>query len=168
MEELTLEYNRYVYYFRNEITDETIQSLIDVLVGIPSVDLYFCTIGGEMSAMKALIHFINNHPDIEIYLTDYIASAGTFLLVECNKPVYLTNELDWILFHMGDRDFGGKFRKDKLNQDILYDQLKQCNLKYADLFKKLGLTFKEIKKYLEGDDVILYQKDFNRLKINRK
>ena len=168
MEELTLEYNRYVYFFRDEITDETVQSLIDVLVGIPSVDLFFSTVGGEMSAMKALVHFINNHPDIEIYLVDYVASAGTFLLVDCNKPVYLTEELDWILFHMGDRDFGGKFRKEKLNYDILYDQLKIVNQSYADKFKKLGLTSKEIKQYLAGDDVILYQKDFNRLKVNRK
>ena len=168
MEGLTLEYNRYVYYFRNEITDETVQSLIDVLVGIPSVDLFFSTVGGEMSAMKALVHFINNHPDIEIYLVDYVASAGTFLLVDCNKPVYLTEELDWILFHMGDRDFGGKFRKEKLNYDILYDQLKIVNQSYADKFKKLGLTAKEIKQYLAGDDVILYQKDFDRLKVLRK
>lgn len=168
MEEIEVEYNRYVYYFRDEINDESVQDLINILVGVPSCDLFFCTPGGEMSAMKALIHFINGHPDINIYLIDYVASAGTFFLVECNKPVYITDCLDWILFHMGDRDFGGKFRKGKIDQDILYDQLKKSNEEYATKFKKLGLTPKEIKQYLAGEDVILYQKDFNRLKVGRK
>lgn len=167
-EEVTVEYNRYVYIFTEEITSESVQSLIDVLVGVPSVDLYFCTIGGELPWMNALVHFINNHPDINIYLTGWIASAGTLLLTDCEKPVYLTDDLDWILFHVADRDFGGKFRKEKLNQDVLYDQLKTFNTKFADKFKKLGLNSKEIKSILNGDDVILYQKDFNRLKVNRK
>ena len=60
-EEVTVEYNRYTHYFDDEINPETIQGLIDVLVGIPNVDLFFCTPGGEIPSMKALIHFINNH-----------------------------------------------------------------------------------------------------------
>ena len=159
---------RYVHYFDNEITTETIQELIGILSSVTSVDLFFATPGGELSAMKVLLHFINQHPDIKIYLTSYIASAGTFLLVDCDKEVYLTEELDWILFHMGDREFGGKFRKQHLNMDMLYEQTKEMNNQYADKFKRLGLTPKEIKEYLKGEDVVLYKKDFNRLKINRK
>lgn len=167
-EEVTVEYNRYVYVFHDEIDSESVQSLIDVLVGIPSVDLFFTTNGGEASSMIALIHFINNHPDINIYLTNYIASAGTFLLVECNKPVYITDNLDWIMFHMGDREFGGKFRKRDINENILYEQLKVVNEKYADKFKKIGLNSKEIKLFLAGEDVVLYKKDFGRLKVSQK
>ena len=159
---------RYVHYFDNEITTETIQELIGILSAVPSVDLFFATPGGELSAMKVLLHFINQHPDIKIYLTSYIASAGTFLLVDCDKEVYLTEELDWILFHMGDREFGGKFRKQHLNMDMLYEQTKEMNNQYADKFKRLGLTPKEIKEYLKGEDVVLYKKDFSRLKVNKK
>ena len=167
-EEEQSEFVRYVHYFDKEITVDTVQELIGILSSVPSVDLFFTTVGGELPSMKVLIHFINQHPDIKIYLTDYIASAGTFLLVDCNKEVYLTDELDWILFHQADREFGGKFRKAILDKEILYQQIKETNDILADKYKRLGLTPKEIKEYFKGEDVILYRKDFNRLKVNRK
>lgn len=167
-EEVTVEYNRYTYYFDDEINQESVQGLIDVLVGIPNVDLFFCTVGGELPAMRALIHFINNHPDIKIYLTAYVASAGTFLLTDCTSEIYLTEDLEWMLFHMGDREFGGRFRKEHINADILYEQLKDKNKEQAEKYKKLGLTTKEIKDYMKGEDVILYKKDFKRLKVSQK
>jgi hypothetical protein len=34
-------------------------------------------------------------------------------------------------------------------------------------FKKLGLNAKEIKAFLNGEDVVLYRKDFKRLKLNK-
>ena len=168
MFEIEQELIKYVHYFDDEITSETIQELIGILSAVPSVDLFVTTPGGELPAAKVLLHFINNHPDITIYLTGYIASAGSFFLTDCNKEVYLHEDLDWILFHMGDRDFGGRFRKANINAEILYDQLKEENIKYSEKFKRLGLTSKEIKEYLKGEDVILYKKDFHRLKINRK
>lgn len=159
---------RYVHYFNNEITPETVQELIGILSAVPSVDLFITTPGGELPSVKVLLHFINQHPDIKIFLTGYIASAGTFFLTECDKEVYITEDLDWMLFHMGDRNFGGRFRKEPLNMDILYSQLKESNEVFANKFKRLGLTSKEIKDFLKGEDVILYKKDFHRLKINRK
>jgi ATP-dependent protease ClpP protease subunit len=159
---------RYVYYFNNEITTETVNELIGILSSVPSVDLFVTTPGGETTASQALIHFINNHPDIKIYLTGYIASAGTDFLTDCNKEVFLTDDLDWILFHQADREFGGKFRKAMLDKDILYNQTKEINDRYAEKYKKLGLNSKEIKEYFKGEDVILYRKDFGRLKVNRK
>jgi ATP-dependent protease ClpP protease subunit len=159
---------RYVHYFDDEFTPESVQELIGILSAVPSVDLFLTTPGGYETASKVLLHFINNHPDIKIYLTGYIASAGTFFLTDCDKEVYITDELDWILFHHGDRDFGGKFRKQTLNTDILYDQLKESNKVYLDKYKRLGLSSKELKLIDKGEDVILYKKDFHRLKINRK
>ncbi len=156
---------RYTYYFQDIITAETIQELIDVLVQVETIDLFFTTEGGELSSMKALLHAINQHPDVNVFLTGYIASAGTFLLTDCNKPVYITDDLDWILFHQGDRGVEGEFRKNALDRTILYEQLKQTNNEWADKFKKLGLTSKEIKRFNEGDDVVLYKKDFKRLKV---
>ena len=167
-EELTLEYNRYVYYFNDEINVESVQNTIDTLVGVPSADLFVTTAGGETTSSQVLIHFINQHPDIRVYLTGYVASAGADFLTDCHKEVYLTDDLDWILFHQADREFGGKFRKATLNKDILYEQTKVINEVYAEKYKKLGLNAKELKEYFKGEDVILYRKDFNRLKINRK
>lgn len=158
---------RYVHYFNNEVSTETVQELIGILSAVPSVDLFISTPGGELAAAQVLMHFINNHPDIKIYLTSYIASAGTFFLTDCSQEVYITEHLDWIMFHQGDREFGGRFRKEYLNTDILYEQTKQLNEEYANKFKRLGLTSKEIKDYMKGEDVILYKKDFHRLKINR-
>ena len=69
---------------------------------------------------------------------------------------------------MGDREFGGKFRKRDINENILYEQLKVVNEKYADKFKKIGLNSKEIKEFGKGEDVVLYRKDFGRLKVLQK
>ena len=159
---------RYTYYFENDITNESVQELIDILVQVESIDLFITTEGGSAWAIRVLIHALNQHPDVNIYLTGYISSAGTFLLTDCDHPVYLTEELDWILFHQGDRFGGGEFRKSDLDRAELYNQLKDFNNNLADKYKKLGLTTKEIKRFNEGYDIILYRKDFSRLKIARK
>lgn len=158
---------RYVHYFHDEITTESVQELIGILSAVPSADLFISTPGGYETAARVLLHFVNQHPDLKIYLTGYIASAGTFFLTDCDKEVYLTDELDWILFHHGDRDFGGKFRKSTINSDILYEQLKETNKQWLDKYKRLGLSSKELKEIDKGEDVVLYKKDFHRLKINR-
>lgn len=156
---------RYTYYFQNHIEAETVQELIDVIMQVEAIDLFFTTEGGELSSMKVLLHAIEQHPDINIFLTGYIASAGTFLLTDCTKPVYLTEDLDWILFHQGDRGVEGEFRKTILDRTALHAQLKQTNEEWSSKFKKLGLNSKEIKRFNEGDDVVLYKKDFHRLKV---
>jgi len=168
MEELQLEFVRYVHYFDDSINTESVQELIGILASVPSVDLFISTPGGELPAMKVLLHFINQHPDITIYLTHYVASAGTLLLTDCDKEVYLSEELDLLLFHQIDREFGGRFRKQLFNSEILFEQIKNENQKYADKFKRLGLNSKEIKRFMEGEDIILYKKDFDRLKVNKK
>jgi len=163
-----MEESRYTYYFNDEITTESIQETIDILSAFAAVDLFVTTPGGETTSSSVLIHFINQHPDVRVYLTGYIASAGVDFLTDCTQPIYLTENLDWILFHQADREFGGKFRKAIMDKDILYDQTKVINDVYADKYKKLGLTTKEIKEYNKGEDVILYRKDFKRLKVSQK
>jgi ATP-dependent protease ClpP protease subunit len=161
------EVQRYVYHFEDEIDPETVQDLIDKLTDYRAIDLFFTTVGGNPHAMRILLHFINNHPDIKVYLTGYIASAGTFLLFECNKEIILCEDLDWILFHLGDRSIEGSFRKTTLDYTILTEQLKEQNNKWVSKYKEVGLNPKEIKRILEGDDVVLYRKDFDRLIINK-
>jgi len=157
---------RYIHYFHDEINNESVQDLIDILSNYKNIDLFISTPGGDAASMRVLIHFINTHPDIRIYMTGYIASAGTFLFIECNKEIILCEDLDWILFHMGDRPIEGSFRKTTLDHNILKEQLKNENEVWAKNFSNLGLNKKEIKMFLEGDDIVLYKKDFNRLKLN--
>jgi len=159
---------RYVYHFEDEINVESVQEVIDILSGYESVDLFVTTPGGQIHAMRVLMHFLNNHPDLKIYMTGYIGSAGTMLLTECNKEIIITKDLDWILFHMGDRMIEGSFRKTTLDYKILTEQLKEENDTEAKILSKLGLNKKEITSFLEGNDVVLYKKDFHRLKINKK
>jgi len=159
---------RYVYHFEDEISVESVQELIDILSNHESIDLFFTTPGGAIHAMRVLIHFINKHPDIKIYMTGFIASAGTMLFTECNKEIFLTKDLDWILFHMGDRSIEGSFRKTTLDYKILVEQLRIENEEEASILLKLGLNKKEIKSFLEGNDVVLYKNDFKRLRINTK
>ncbi len=173
MEEEGLEFimqpMRYTYYFHEDISVESVQDLIDMLMNYPAVDLFVDTPGGSLNAMKALLHFINNsHPDIVIYLTGFVASAGTMFLTDCTKEVILTDDLDCLLFHLADRGRDGEFRKTLLDWNVLQEQLKDWNNKYLDAFTKLGLNKKEIKDISEGKDVIFYKKDFKRLKINQK
>lgn len=158
---------RYTYYFEDEITTESVQELIDTISQFEAIDLFITTPGGSSWAMDILMHAINQHPDIIIYLTGFVASAGTHFLTDCTQPVYLHPNLEYILFHQGDRGVEGEFRKQVLDRHILHDQLKESNLLWAQKYKKLGLNSKEIKRYNEGDDVVLYQKDFNRLKVAR-
>lgn len=158
---------RYVYYFDDEITNESVQELIDIISQVEQVDLFVTTIGGSKWAIEVLMHAINQHPDINIYLTGYIASAGTFFLTECEQPVYLHPSLEWILFHKGDRPVEGEFRKNTLDRHILYDNLNKDNDELGLKYKKLGLTSKEMKLYNDGHDVVVYKKDFHRLKIAR-
>lgn len=157
---------RYTYMFHDEINIETAQELIDVLYNYPAVDLYVSTPGGEGSTMNNLVKFINEHPDIRIYLTNYIASAGTFFLFDCNKEVILTEDLEYILFHLGDREVEGQFRKRKIDDKILYEQLLEMNTKLVEKYSNLGLNKKEIKSILDGNDVVLYRKDFSRIEKN--
>lgn len=161
-----LEPVRYVYYFSDEINIDSVQGLIDILISYPAIDLYVETLGGSLTAMNVLLHFINNHPDIVIYLTSCIASAGTLFLTDCNKKVILTEDLDVILFHLADRGTEGQFRKRTIDDKILYEQLKEFNEKFVNKFVQLGLNKKEIKGMLEGDDIILYRKDFKRIEKN--
>ena len=48
------EFVRYVHYFDKDITVDTVQELIGILSSVPSVDLFFTTVGGEFSSNTVL------------------------------------------------------------------------------------------------------------------
>lgn len=163
-EEIT---QRYTYYFSDNINEETVQNLIDKLHGCPAIDLYFSTEGGYVSSMKVLVHFLNSCKDLNIYLTHFVASAGTFLLTDCIHPIILTEDLDFILFHMLDAPVENQFRKHPVDFKITHEQLRELNNNWANKYKKLGLNKKEITEFLKGNDVVLYRKDFEKLNLNK-
>lgn len=159
---------RYVYHFDNSIDWESVQELIDILAQHEKIDLFFTTEGGEIAEVRVLIHYLNTRKeDIDIYLTDVIMSAGTFLLTDFEGKIIITDSLDCILFHKTDRQVYTR-RQQFVSIPILLEQLDKDNELMAKKFLDLGLTKSEIKDYKEGKDVVLYRKDFNRLKINKK
>jgi ATP-dependent protease ClpP protease subunit len=165
-EQASIEIVRHTQIFEDEIHTETVQKLINELNNYISIDLYFSTPGGALCAMEALIHYLNSRKnEITIYLTDEICSAGTYLLTDFEGTIHLSKNLDMILFHTADR-MTSNTRKGEINKKELLKQLRYTNLNDAIKFKALGLTDREIKRYTSGYDVILYRKDFHRLKIN--
>jgi len=158
---------RYTYIFDDDIDQETIQNCIDAIHMHPEVDLFFSTQGGETCMMDAFINYLNlRQKEITVYLTDAVASAGTFLLTDFKGEIVITDNLEWIMFHQTDR-LTYSNRKSFFNESVLKKQLIEYNNKYSKKFKELGLTDKEIKAYNSGKDVFLYRKDFNRLNINK-
>lgn len=159
---------RHTQIFDEEIHTETVQKLINELNNYNKIDLFFATNGGQLTAMEALIHYLNTRKeDIVIYLTEEICSAGTFLLTDFEGELHLSPNLDFILFHLGDRLTYTNRKSGLISKKELQKQLKFINKVRTKQFQALGLTEKEIKKYKAGYDVVLYRKDFYRLKINK-
>ena len=157
----------YTHFFSKKINVENVNNLIELLDGKGEVELWFSTHGGETTAMKVLISYFNNFKGtLKLVITDQLQSAGTMLLTDYKGLLELRN-LDFILFHLSDRlryplrKGLGKF------DDILQQQDFEDNLEAAKKLKDLGLTEKELKRFLLGEDVIYYQKDFFKLKIKR-
>jgi len=161
--------NRHTQIFDEEIDSETVQKLINELNNYAQIDLWFSTPGGSLSAMNAFTHYLNSRKDdITIYLHDGLASAGTFVLTDFLGEVIITDDLDYILFHLADR-MAFTRRKDKgLNMAELGRQLDVINDKRCAKYRTLGLTELELAKYNKGKDVILYRKDFHRLNLSRE
>lgn len=159
--------SRYTFIFDDDITQETVQDCINAIHMHPEVDLFFSTQGGETCMMGALINYLNlRQQEITIHLTDVVASAGTFLLVDFKGQIVITDNLEWIMFHKADR-LTYSNRRSFFNEKILKKQLAEFNDDYLEKFKALGLSEKEVKAYSSGKDVFLYRADFNRLKLNK-
>lgn len=155
---------RYVYHFDDTISLDSVQGLIDTLALHDKIDLFFTTEGGEIVETKVLIHYLNSRKDdIDIYLTDVIMSAGAFLLTDYQGKLIVTDSLDCILFHKIDRQVYTR-RQQFISIQTLLEQLDNDNEILAKKFLKLGLTKSEVKDFREGKDVVLYRKDFSRLK----
>lgn len=168
LDQVEIKIVRHVHFFNDEISPESVQGLINELNNYNEIDLFFATNGGDRCAIEVLIHYLNSRKEeITIYLTGEICSAGTYLLTDFQGELKISENLDFILFHLIDR-YMSVSKKGEISKIELKKQLKELNVKDTNKFKKLGLTDKEIKRYTAGYDIILYQKDFHRLNINQK
>lgn len=165
--ELLLLDQRHTIIFNDTIKTDTVNDFINELSNFTLVDIFFSTEGGEMSAMNALLQYLNKRKDdFKIILTDEICSAGTFILTDFEGEIEISRGLDFILFHLIDRIMYTK-RVGEISKIQLAKQLKDLNQELAEKYSKLGLSSKEISRFKSGRDVILYRKDFHRLNINK-
>jgi hypothetical protein len=158
----------YRYYFNEDITAETINNLVEKLQAVEGkIELWFSTSGGDTSVMAFLISFLNSRKDdITVVLTNKIYSAGTHILIDFKGKTKI-EDLEVVLFHIADRETY-RFRKDSYitNQKILSKQDEEYNIKFAEKIKKRGLlTDKQLKNFLNGKDIVLYQDSFSKWKL---
>lgn len=156
------------YFFNQDIKLNTINELVDRLQDVKGkINLFFSTNGGNLDPMRYLIQFLNyRKKDITITLTDRLVSAGVLLLTDFDGKIVINEGLDFILFHMWDRE-SYSLRVDTVISDkILTKQDKEGNLIFAEKLKNKGLlNDKQIKQFLQGKDVVLYKDTFNKWKL---
>jgi len=158
----------YNYFFDKEISVDTMNELVERLQDKEgSINLYFSTDGGSPDAMNFLIEYMNTRKDeIEITLTDWIMSAGTLLLTDFEGKIKLHSGLDFILFHVFDRESYG-LRKSDVPKEILTKQDFRKNKIFAEKLKdKNILNSKQIKRFLKGENVVVFQDEFRKWKLN--
>lgn len=157
------------YYFNDEITTESVNSLVEILQGFDNnekINLWFSTNGGNTDAMEFLIHYFNSiAQNLEITITQTLCSSGTMILEDFKGKINIY-DLDFCLFHVADRETynfrnnSSKNKKEIIKQDKLY------NLNSAEKIKKRGLlTDKQIKDFLNGKDVYVYQEQIKTWKL---
>ena len=153
------------YYYQGDISVESVNNLIEVLNGFEgSVDLWFSSCGGHPSSMRFLISYLNSRKDeIKITLTDEICSAATLLLIDF-EGVLEYNDLDFILFHMFDRERYPLRQSGSVSDNKLQKQDLKGNIEMVLKFREKNILTKEqSRKFLKGKDVVLYEKEIRKL-----
>lgn len=154
------------YFFDKSITVENVNELIEKLQNSEDkINLWFSTEGGNPDAMSFLIKFLNSKNGVRITLTNWVMSTGTHILTDFKGEIKLGEGLDFLLFHMVDRE-SYSLRKGEIDESILTKQDFARNKIFAKKLKKKGLlTDKQIKRFLNGKDVIVYQEQFSKWNI---
>ena len=155
------------YYFQDRIEKDNINSLIDKIDVDEEVHLYFSTDGGHYDTMQYFIDFLNSKENIVVHLVECVMSSGCLLFTDFKGKIILEDGLDYLMFHVFDRQVY-TLRKDGLIDDrILKKQTRQLNENFAKKIKEKGLlTDKQLKKYINGFDVVIYKEQFDKWKLN--
>lgn len=158
------------YYFDEDINRNSVNSLIDKLETLRGeVNLWFSSEGGHPASMRFLITYLNSRKEeITITLTNRLCSSATLLLTHF-EGVLKKNELDFMLFHVFDRERHPLRKSDWIDSDRIQKQDFERNEKLAKIFReKKILTEKQIKKFLKGKDILIYRKGVNKIFKTRK
>lgn len=149
--------------FEDSINIESVQELIERLsVDVPT-DLFFCTEGGVVKDMNALIHHLNKMEELTVYLTGEVASCGTFLLLTCKHPIKITEDLVAMTFHQIDI-MSYNLRQTSVEKGIV-KMCKEDNDQIANSFLTAGiLTPKQVKEFNRGKDVTILRNELKKLK----
>ena len=156
------------YFFNQDIKINTINELVDRLQDVEGkINLFFSTNGGNLDPMRYLINFLNSRKkDITITLVDRLVSAGTMILTDFQGKIIIDEGLDFILFHMWDRESYSLRVDNTISDKILTKQDMESNKFFAEKLKNKGLlNDKQIKQFLQGKDVVLYKDTFNKWKL---
>lgn len=150
--------------FSKNINEKNVQNLIDTINHYAFVNLYFSTNGGRLDCMGILTDFLNHrfeNNSLKLTLFDFVASAGTLLLLDYEGPIYV-KDLRGFLFHAPDI-LTNNVRKDKFQKNIEEQLVKDNDIFYERLLS-LGLSKAEVKKIKEGDDVYVFRDELHRIK----
>lgn len=156
----------YNYFFDSSITTQGANELVDRIQDKEKVKLYFQTYGGEIDAMMYLIDVFNSMEDnLEIVINGRICSAGTQILVKFKGKITLGTGLDYFLFHNIDRE-GYNLRKNDVSHKKLTALAEEENKEFAKLLEEKEILNKaQIKKFLRGENVVLYRDEIIKLKM---
>ena len=151
--------------FNSEITEESVQSLIDEMGQYQYVVLYFSTDGGYITEMNMLIDYLNYRYDtnsLRLILCDEVISAGTLLLTRYNGPIFLDKGFRMFIFHIIDAQ-APLVRRSQADR-VSITNTERIQKDYLDEIKTLGLNGKELKMVADGKDVVIAATDLSRLK----
>ena len=154
--------------FDDEINKETVSELVDKISSLPfKINLWFSTPGGTVSPMFYLIDYLNSIKDrVTVTVFDEICSAGTLLFAYFDGAIKIDTNLDFVMFHVGDR-LAYRFRKEQgFDLKRLDKKTKESNKEFIEIIKNKGyLTDKQVREYLNGKDVYVYSEQFNSWKL---
>jgi hypothetical protein len=116
--------------------------------------------------MEFLISFFNSVAEnLEITLTQTLCSSGTMILEDFKGKINIY-DLDYCLFHLADRETYNFRKNSSKDKKIIIEQDRIYNLKTAEKIKKKNLlTDKQLKDFLNGKDVYVYQKQMEKWEL---
>lgn len=155
------------YFFNDGIQVASMNNLIDKLESMKGeIDLWFASEGGGSEPIYYLINYLNSRKEeITLIITDRLCSAATVLLIGFEGKIKF-DKMDFMLFHMFDRERYPLRKWAGISDDTIQRQDLEHNIELAEKFRcKNILNKKQIKRFLKGEDVILYRKQIQKLKL---
>ena len=159
--------------FDDTLTYESVAGLIQRMEGVKKtvtsptkMTLYFSSFGGDVSSSDLLIDYLNQEPMLwDLVAFDRLDSAAFDVYYEYKGVKRFTKSIS-ACFHM--MQISTSTREEMQSEDNLKrakENVSDCNRAYAHLLGKIGFKSSWLKEVKQGKDVILYYKDFVKLKI---